>query len=96
MPLPKTPRRSLRSYLRTAPLVVIPFRDTEILADLECHRPSVVPPPPYKLGKPAAPRWWVRAADKALAWILNVLFSILVAAAAIVGLLAIFPPPRVL
>jgi len=54
--MPKTPRRSLRSYLRTAPVIVVPFRDTEMLADLECHQPPPLPrETAYKLGKPPAP-----------------------------------------
>jgi len=35
MAMAKTPRRSLRSFLRTAPVVLVQYRDTEILADVE-------------------------------------------------------------
>jgi hypothetical protein len=69
--MPKTPRRSIRSYMRSAPLTVIPFRDTEILAELECQRP--VPHPSYRMGSPRPtpkpipppkpPGFWARAVD---------------------------------
>ena len=92
--MPKTPRRSLRSYLRSAPVIVIPFRDTEILAELECHQPAPTPRATgYKLGKPAPKP--PSAAQKACDWCLRTVertFVVaLVAVAAAVGLVLIAP-----
>lgn len=103
MNMPKTPRRSLRSYLRSAPVIVAQVRDTEIMADIEAmehpteaalrrmgqfsERSAML----YRMGKPPRPAWWVRAADCLLKWFINVCVALFLGAVAALAIMAIFP-----